>query len=214
MEKKSEGERFGSVQLFFDSFEGGGPEYSVDAEDPSVVSCRIGRCYRDEDHEEMDGAGYRVVIELAGIRPGRTEVTVRSRSPLEGDADFVYAVTVDERLAVAAVQAGEDDMREEAEAVSPTATVVMEACGRTCYPYMVESDASKAFFERLEAGPLDIVLRDQGGREKSGRLPWALPAPEGEVAARPWDIVLHVVNSMFKHTYKRFRSELHGLKPG
>ena len=192
MEHGSEGKHSGGVQLVFDSFEGGGPEYSVRIADPSVVSCRIGRRYRDDGHEETDGAGYQVVIELTGERPGRTEVTVRSRSPLEGNADLVYDVSVDESLAVAAVSKWEDDgMCEMAEAIMPTAVVVMRACGRTCYPDMGESPASEAFFERLKAGVLDIVLCDQGGEEKAGRLPWELPVPEGEVFAEPGDIVLH-----------------------
>ena len=86
--------------LSFDSFDGGGPEYTLRIDDPAIVSYTSERRYRDADHDEIDGAGYTVVFTLRGLRPGETTVSVSARSPIADNFDEVYRVRVDDALRV------------------------------------------------------------------------------------------------------------------
>ena len=83
--------------LSFHSFDGGGPEYSVEIADPTVVSCTQERVYPDPDHEELDGAPYDVVFTFTGLKQGSTAVTVRQSGP-DGEEETEYLVTVNEAL--------------------------------------------------------------------------------------------------------------------
>ena len=89
-----------TAELRFDSFEGGGPEYSVEVADPALVSVASARSYAGADHDEEDGAGYTVIVTFTGVKPGQTTATVQARSPIAENFDAVYAVTVDENLNV------------------------------------------------------------------------------------------------------------------
>lgn len=93
-----------TASLRFDSFDGGGPEFSVEIADPELVSCVCSRSYVSADHEDVDGAGYTVTFTFTGLRPGQTTATVQARSPIAENFDAVYAVTVDDRLNVALEQ--------------------------------------------------------------------------------------------------------------
>ena len=116
MEKDSAGR---CALLEYDSFDGGGPRYSARPGDPSVVRCECESRYRSPDHEQLDGAGYTVTFRLTGLREGSTTLTVESRSPLCGDEDFIYAVTVDAALNVSAVLTGHRDGSEPEVAEEP-----------------------------------------------------------------------------------------------
>ena len=85
--------------LSFSSFSGGGYEYTVTAEDPSIVSCESR--YEYEPHaEEIDGASFDYIVSLTGLKPGETTVTVYGESPIAESENSVYAVAVDEKLQV------------------------------------------------------------------------------------------------------------------
>ena len=86
--------------LVFSSFDGGGPEYSVEFEDPSLVTYSTLREYDDPEHEMMTGSGYRIVYTFTGLKSGATDMTVRSYSPLTESFESHYTVTVGEDLAV------------------------------------------------------------------------------------------------------------------
>ena len=87
------------AMLRFSSFSGGGYEYSVEVEDPAIVSCEA--WYEYEAHaEEIDGASYDYVVSFTGLKPGATTATVYGRSPIMENENSVYRVTVDETLHV------------------------------------------------------------------------------------------------------------------
>lgn len=88
------------ARLSFDSFDGGGPEFSWKIEDPDILEGRSEREYKDDDHEEMDGAGYTVTLIFRGLKPGSTKVTVSARSPIADNFDNEYLAKVDEDLKV------------------------------------------------------------------------------------------------------------------
>ena len=86
--------------LSFDSFDGGGPAYTVKVEDASVVTYDQTKKYHNVDHDYMGGAGFTVNITFFGLKPGTTAVTVECRSPIADNFDAYYDVTVDENLSV------------------------------------------------------------------------------------------------------------------
>ena len=94
----SEQER--QATLSFSSFDGGGPTYTVQIDDPSVVSCQSERQYRRADHAEIDGAGYTARLTITGLRSGQTTATITGDSPIMGVETTVYDVTVDDALRV------------------------------------------------------------------------------------------------------------------
>ena len=89
-----------SAVLRFSSFSGGGYEYSVKVDDPSVVS--FNTQYEFEEHaEELDGASYDFVVSFTGLKPGTTTVMVYGHSPIMENENSIYTVLVDEALQVA-----------------------------------------------------------------------------------------------------------------
>ncbi len=86
------------AELSFSSFDGGGPEFSVILEDESLVSYTSARSYADEF--PPPGASYRETFVFTGLKPGTCELTVRSSSPIAGEHEFLYTLSVDGELNV------------------------------------------------------------------------------------------------------------------
>lgn len=88
------------AKLEFHSFDGGGPEYSVEIEDSSVVKYERANKYNKPNHAEMEGSGYTVTFTFTGLKPGATTATVKARSPIGENFDTVYEIIVDKSLKV------------------------------------------------------------------------------------------------------------------
>ncbi len=86
------------VSVSFDSFDGGGPEFSIRIDDPDIVSCVRTKKYDRDDHDEMTGAGFTVTFTFTGLKAGETTATISARSPIADNFDAVYAVRVDNAL--------------------------------------------------------------------------------------------------------------------
>ena len=86
--------------LTFSSFDGGGYEYSVDIEDPTILACDVLRDYGEGDHSLETGSAYTMTFTFMGLKPGTTTVTVYGRSPILENDDALYTATVDESLNV------------------------------------------------------------------------------------------------------------------
>lgn len=86
--------------LTFHSFDGGGPEFTVDIEDPSVASYQSVRRYNKPDHDMLTGAGYDVFLIFKGLKAGSTRMTVSSFSPIAGSEEYSYIITVNEKLMI------------------------------------------------------------------------------------------------------------------
>ena len=84
--------------ISFESFDGGGPEFDVLIEDPDIADCETTRSYYKDDHDQMTGSGYAVIMTFTGKKPGKTAVTVEARSPIADNFDASYELTVDEDL--------------------------------------------------------------------------------------------------------------------
>lgn len=98
-----------TFRLTLESFDGGGPFYRVEIEDYDTLTFFADCQYRDENHEEIDGAAYEIYYDFAGKKPGTTRVIIHSESPIAGNEDIVYMAAVDENLNVIMERAEEDD---------------------------------------------------------------------------------------------------------
>lgn len=87
-------------RLPYDSFDGGGPAFTVKIDDPSLVSYTVERTYDDENHEELDGAGYTETFVFRGLAPGETKVTISGRSPVGENFDDLYYARINKDLQV------------------------------------------------------------------------------------------------------------------
>ena len=90
----------GEAVLSFRSFDGGGHEYTVEIEDPSILSYTFQWDYGPNHDELEDGSPYDAIFTFAGLKPGATTVYVYGRSPILENDDAIYTATVDEHLNV------------------------------------------------------------------------------------------------------------------
>ncbi len=154
------------AELSFDSFDGGGPEYTVAVRDLAIVSCGEGRSYGNEDHGEIDGASYTVTLTFTGLASGETEATVSARSPIDEGWDAVYSVFVDEGLNVFLRRAPELE------------SFVFYRGGYT---------APRGFAVTREDGAYWIAFNDGDAVYMPGEAVGALYAAIGEYGLAAWD---------------------------
>ena len=187
-----------TVRITYDSFEGGGLEYTVKIDNPSIISYteEIRRSSYDEDGVDIDGAGYDVIFEFTGLQQGETKVTISARSPIADNFDAVYTVKVDQNLNVTMSFMDSADTEEEYDLMEPTASLVMEVNGKIYYPELMDNASAEAFFEKLEEGKLVVDLHDYGNFEKVGSLPWELPRNDEKITTVPGDIILYQGNQI------------------
>ena len=108
-DNKEMSEENGIAELVFDSFDGGGPEFTVNIEDESIVSYTSSRRYPNAEHDYMTGAGYTVVFKFTGVRSGETEMVIAERSPIADNLDHKYLIQVDEALTVSITEVADND---------------------------------------------------------------------------------------------------------
>ena len=176
------------AELSFESFDGGGPEYAAEVSDPTVVSFTRKTAYASPDHEEMDGAGYRVIFTFAGLRPGETQAEITAWSPITEGEIYVYALTVDEQLNVTAKLLTVESL---AALVKSTPVLVIEVNGKQFYATPENNPSAKAFIEQLNSGGIEVEMHDYGGFEKVGQLPWELPGSDEDITTKPGDVILY-----------------------
>lgn len=188
-----------TVRIAYDSFEGGGPEYTVTIDDPSIIAYaeEIQRSSSGEDGEYIDGASYDVIFEFIGLKQGKTKVTISARSPIADNFDAVYSASVDQDLNVkmdlvdsADIEAAEYDL------IEPTAVLVMEVNGKQFYPTPADNTSAEAFLEKLNSDSIKLELHDYGSFEKVGPLPWELPRNDEQITTVPGDIILYQGNQL------------------
>ncbi|MBQ6595574.1 MAG: hypothetical protein IJH78_07965 [Clostridia bacterium] len=81
--------------LSFSSFEGGGPEYSIEVEEPIHVDWTVAKSYGEKEEPLPPGSSYNVLYTFRGRAAGTTKVTVHASSPIAGDEDMVFTLSVD-----------------------------------------------------------------------------------------------------------------------
>ncbi|MBO7405382.1 MAG: hypothetical protein J6V24_10515 [Clostridia bacterium] len=180
-----------TASLSFDSFEGGGPTYSLLIEDPSMASFEKSKEYKRPGGKNERGAGYTVTFVITGLKPGETYALVSARSPIAANYDSRYAVIIDEDLNVTVRHLTTEDLN--GDAIRPRANLVLEVNGKTFYPGLADNSAAEVFLEKLEekGGSLELILQDDGDSGKAGILPWDLPRDDKEITAVSGDIILY-----------------------
>lgn len=177
--------------LTYDSFDGGGLQYSVTVDDPEILTYRSERRYRKKDHEMLGGAGYDVVFTFSGAKEGETLVKISGRSPIIMDLDETYRAVVDKELKVTLTK-----LEDEIDPMEPVAILVIEIGNRTFSAELEANSSADALKEHLSAQPLELTLSDYGGFEKVGELPWSLPVNDSEITTEPGDIILYQGNKL------------------
>lgn len=116
--------------LTFSSFDGGGPDFSLDIADPEIADYSRKRVYDNPNHEELDGAGYKMIFTFTGKKEGETTAKVTAFSPIADNFEMTYKVAVDSDLKV-------------------TLTLIEEKDSNVVEPleYMVDYDGRKDFYE-------------------------------------------------------------------
>ncbi len=156
--------------LVFSSFDGGGPEYDVSIADPSLLEYTVTKEYESEDHEEMTGAGYRVIIDFTGLAAGHTQVTVISSSPTAPAETLVYEASIDD--------AGEVTLEQK-----QMQTITLEINGETFTVTLDDNPTASAF---AETSSVLMEMTELNGNEKYAYLLDTLsadPQPVGRIEA-------------------------------
>lgn len=176
--------------LSLHSFDGGGPEYSI-VLDSDIVSWESAREYYDDNHDELDGAACQVVFTFTGIKPGEATMTVEERSPIAGNLDHVYAVKVDDDLNVAVELLTTTDLDAIADSIP---TLVIAANDKVFYATLEDNSSAAAFAGKLSSEAIEVEMRDYGGFEKVGPLPWTLEQNDEQITTEPGDVILYQGN--------------------
>ena len=181
--------------LTFDSFDGGGPDFEIEL-DPDIVTCTREKKYADSNHEELDGAAFRIIYTFTGVAPGETMVTVKARSPIAGNYDYKYSIRVDEELNVSIEERETIDWDEAADAIEPVPTLVIAANGKVFYAHLEDNASAQALIEKLSSGAVEVEMHDYGHFEKVGPLPWDLPRTDETITTKPGDVILYQGNQI------------------
>ena len=192
------------ARLTFDSFDGGGPEYSFSADEPDIIRWETERVYHDPNHGEKDGSAYQMVLTIYALKEGSTTLTVRARSPIADNYDAVYYITVDgsQKISIAEpviyelVQVDGEWRRMTDEAIRPLPTLVIEVGEKTFYAALENNPSAEAFRDALSNGPIAVEMEDYGNYEKVGPLPWTLPRSDASITTEPGDIILYQGNKI------------------
>ena len=74
--------------------------------------------------------------------------------------------------------------------ITNKATLVIKTESRTFYAALEDNPAAKEFAEKLSPMRLELELRENGGYEKTGVLPFQIEGARSFMTAEPGDIVL------------------------
>lgn len=179
----------GTTELRFDSFDGGGPEYSVSIEDNEIISAEIHRKYHKADHEELGGAGYEVIVKIKGLKPGRTTLTVSSRSPICENTDILYTAEVSDSLEVTLTKESEIDRTVERVSVQPMALIIHTEKKDLCVSKNY-CPAFEALVENLRNDVPELEFSKPEGEAIKAKLPFSISGAEKEITLSPGDVAL------------------------
>ena len=71
------------------------------------------------------------------------------------------------------------------------ATLVVEIGDKSYVVHTEDNSSAEALLEKLESEPLELEMRDYGGFEKVGELPWTLPTNDEQITTAPGDVILY-----------------------
>lgn len=188
---KLEDEMENTAVLEFHSFDGGGPSFTAVLEDSSIVAVEKTVEYSKPNHAELDGAGFTVTFTFSGRKAGKTGLVIEERSPIAGNYDRTYAVTVSDDMHVMVEALGVLDLDVSAELVEPVPVLAIMIEDQVFFADFEDNASAEALIEQLSGEPLSLELHDYGGFEKVGDLPWELPGCDESITTVPGDIILY-----------------------
>ena len=184
------------TMLTFDSFDGGGPDFDVVLDDPTIVSYTSEQKYARKDHDKIDGAAYSVIFTFTGLKAGETTMTVEERSPIAGNLDHKYNVIVNDDLEVSIEKLETRDLDEIADVIQPVPTIIIAVDDNIFYAIPEDNSSADEFVERLSSAAIEVDMHDYNNFEKVGNLPWELPRNDEEITTEPGDIILYDGNKL------------------
>ena len=183
--------------LSFSSFDGGGPGYTVSIDDESIAAFYKETIYLDANHDEIDGAAKRIEITFEGVAPGETQALIKERSPIAGNRDLLYKLTVDGNLCVTAELISTKDIDDEADDVQENDVEADEMklyIGGTEVPVTWEDNESVTALKDML--PLSVSMSMYGGFEQVGSLGGSIVRNDKQTTTDPGDIVLYSGNQI------------------
>ena len=135
------------------------------------------------------------ITEAEEILPGDAKTDNAETDNAETDSTDTDSTNTDSVI-TENIEITEEIEEMEANAIRPTASLVMEVNGRIYYPDLADNSSAEAFFEKLEEGRLVVDLHDYGNFEKVGPLPWDLPRNDEKITTVPGDIILYQGNQI------------------
>lgn len=78
-----------------------------------------------------------------------------------------------------------------AQAIRPTAVLVIQVGEKRFYAALEDNTSAEALTEKLNSAPLTLTMKDYGGFEKVGDLPWQLPQNDRQITTVPGDVILY-----------------------
>lgn len=151
------------------------PEALPDLNQIIMIYCRSGNRSKQAAQKLFD-MGYTNIYEFGGI------------------IDWTGEVVADDSITGSADPEDTEEMM--ANALRPTASLVMEVNGKIYYPDLMDNSSAEAFFKKLKEGKLVVDLHDYGSFEKVGALPWNLPRNDEKITTVPGDIILYQGNQI------------------
>ena len=172
--------------LTFHSFQGGGPGYTATIANSAVASVTVFEGAPSK--KDSDGAGFDVTVRVTGKQPGATTLLIEQRSPLGGNCDILYDVTVDEAFDVLLEKRSETDLDAMTE---PGAVLVLETEYALLYPVWADNAAVRALYDALQRNVCEIETDPACDFARIGTLPFALPASDEAIEGLPGDVLLY-----------------------
>ena len=143
------------------------PEELPDLDQIILVYCRSG-CRSREAAQKLSEIGYQRIYEFGGILDWTGEI-VRE----EPEADW-----------------------EPEDSAEKTPVLVIEAGGSIFYADLERNPSAEELSERLSEGALELEMRDYGGFEKVGRLPWNIRTGDERITTQAGDVILYQGNQI------------------
>lgn len=152
------------------------PNESIDTERPAelpdlnqviLIYCRSGNRSKQAAQKLFD-MGYTNIYEFGGINTWTGEIVTNEDASAGRPAD----------------------------AIQPTAVLVIQANGHTFCAGFEDNSSAEALKENLSREALEITLHDYGGFEKVGELPWHLPRNDEAITTAPGDVILYQGNQI------------------
>ena len=139
-----------------------------------------------------------VVLAFGGCAAASPSGSSESSASQSGIASAVPSASESAASAPASGVAANAQTQAQAFDASPSESHALEVSvdGTTFYATFAESPAADELAERLAEGPVTVSLRDYGGFEKVGPLPWSLSANGELVNGLSGDILLYQGNQV------------------